>query len=84
MRGLSLKRFLTRKAIKRHLRVNSVHGRKGNSLSDKMKFQPHRLYKGRNYQNQGGYAHNSKNLGLNRHDLRNYVRAQEMLKEFNE
>lgn len=79
MRSREERRFLTRKAIRRHIRINSVSGRKHNYLPEKMKLQPHRLYKGRNYDNHGGYAYNTKNLGQNRNDLKNTITAKEQL-----
>lgn len=79
MRGLSQKRFLTEKAIKRHQRTNSVQGRKNNCLTEKMREQPHRLYKGRNYKNYGGYAFNTKNLGPSPRDRRNEIDSREQL-----
>ena len=69
MRTRADRRKLTYKHIRRHAR-NSVDSRKGGGLSDKIEAQPHRLYKGRNWDNRGGYAHNTKNLGPSTRDQR--------------
>lgn len=69
MRTRADRRKLTYKHIRRHAR-NSVDSRKGGGLSDKIEAQPHRLYKGRNWDNRGGYAHNTKNLGPSTRDKR--------------
>lgn len=79
MRTRLEKRKLTVKAIRRHYRTNSVKGRKDNSLPEKYRKQPHRLYKGRNYKNYGGYAFNTENLGPSMRDKRNQISEKEMM-----
>lgn len=69
------RRKLTYKHIERHAR-NSVNSRKGGGLSEKYIDQPHRLYKGRNWDNRGGSAFNTKNLGPSNRDKRIAAREE--------
>ena len=65
------RRKQTWKKIQRSFRI-SVKGeaRKGGGLGKKRDVQMHRLYKGPNWNNRGGYAHNTKNLGPSNRDRR--------------
>ena len=69
MRTRIERRKLTYKHIERHRR-NSINCRKGGGLTESMEAQPHRLYKGRNWDNRGVYALNTKNLGPSNRDKR--------------
>ena len=81
MRTRAERRKLTYKHIRRNIRINSVYGKKGNSLSEKEVAQPHRLYKGKDYDGRGGFSRRSGHLGPSRRDLKNDITSKEMLNE---
>lgn len=68
--------------IRRNIRIN-VRGesRKGGGLKGKVEAQTHRLYKGPHWNNCGGYAYNTKNLGPSNRDKRNLENQKEQIEE---
>lgn len=77
------RRKKTWRKIHRSYRI-SVKGesRKGGGLGEKKEVQLHRLYKGPNWDNRGGYAHNTKNLGPNNRDKKTDLNCKEQFEEY--
>lgn len=77
------RRKQTWRKIHRNYRI-SVKGesRKGGGLGKKRDVQLHRLYKGPNWDNRGGYAYNTKNLGPNSRDRKTALNCKEQLEEY--
>ena len=75
----------TWKKIQRNYRI-SVKGeaRKGGGLGKNRDTQPHRLYKGPNWDNRGGYAYNTENLGPSSRDKRTARNCEEQMYEIDE
>ena len=77
MRTRNERRKLTFKRIKRNYKLNSYFGKKGNGLTEKEQAQPHRLYKGKDYNNRAGRYYRSGHLPPSRHDMRNELNSKE-------
>lgn len=81
MRTRAEHRKLTWKRIRHN--INKCNFSHKGSNADKA-VNPHRLYKGLNFKNYGGYAFNTKNLGLSKRDLQNEATAKEELENWDE
>jgi len=81
MRTRGERRKLTFKRIRRNYKLNSVYGKKGNYLTEKEQSQPHRLYKGKNYNNRGGFSFRSGHLPPSKRDQLNEIKSKEMMDE---
>lgn len=77
MRTRNERRKLTFKRIRRNYKLNSVYGRKGNGLTEKEKAQPHRLYKGKDYNNRASGYYRSGYMPPSRRDMRNNLNSKE-------
>lgn len=84
MRTRNERRKLTFKRIRRNYKLNSVSGRKGNDLTEKEREQPHRLYKGKDYNNRAGRNFRSGHLPPSKRDMQNDLKSKEMMDENNQ
>ncbi len=81
MRTRNERRKLTFKRIRRNYKLNSFYGKKGNNLTEKEEAQPHRLYKGKNYNHRGGFGFRSGHLPPSKRDMQNEITSKEMMDE---